>query len=246
MQEDAFSVWLQKEPLGQYLLAKEQAFYDQVCSDIFGLYALQAGLPSIPFLQNSRIGTQIKMGSSGGNLQAHADALPLDWRSVDLVLLPHTLELSNHPHKTLNEVRRVLVPDGKVIITGFNPASLWGYKKQLHPNLPYRKQMVGIWRLKDWLKLLDFEIISGQFMAYAPPFNHTQRLQKCQFLEDAGNRWWPHLAAVYAIVAVKRVYNVTPLVPEWKSEKLKLSPILGNSQPENKTLVDKKDSSQLN
>ena len=51
-------------------------------------------------------------------------------RSLDLVVLPHALELARDPHLTLREVERVLVPEGRVVIAGFNPASLWGLRQR--------------------------------------------------------------------------------------------------------------------
>ena len=208
----AFGQWLQSEPLGQYVLAQEQAFYQKVLNDIFGLYALQLGLSEINFLETSRITDMIYLGQeSPANLFARTEAIPCDWRSVDLVVLPHTLELSRNPHQVLNEVRRVLVPEGKVVITGFNPASLWGIRQQNFAAITPRAQMVGWWRLKDWLKLLGFEISLGQFMVYIPPCSSPDWIRQFGFMEKAGNRWWPQLAAVYALVATKQVYNVTPL-----------------------------------
>lgn len=218
---ESFSHWLQTEALGRYILEKEQAFYNKACEDIFGPYSLQLGLTDISFLQNSRIPTHIRLGQDPcANLIATAEHIPCDWRSVDLVVLPHTLELSDNPHQILNEAQRVLVPEGKIIITGFNPASFFGLRKQL-PHLPPRKQMVGLWRLKDWLKLLGFKITAGQFMVYIPPFQSHENIDRFQFIEKAGNRWWPQLAAIYALVAVKEVYNMTPIIPEWKKRPIR-------------------------
>ena len=222
--DKAFSQWLQTEPLGQYILAKEQAFYRKACQDIFGRYSLQIGLNEIPLLGESRISSAIMLGQNKpANLIARADAIPCDWRSIDLVVLPHTLELTENPHQVLSEVQRVLVPEGKVIITGFNPASLFGLRKQCACAIAPRAQMVGLWRLKDWLKLLGFEISSGQFMVYVPAVRQAKSLNSFQFMEKAGNRWWPQLAAVYALVATKQVYNVTPITPTWKQRSLRPS-----------------------
>ncbi len=41
-------------------------------------------------------------------------------------MLPHVLEFAAEPHRILREVERVLVPEGQVVIAGFNPLSLWG------------------------------------------------------------------------------------------------------------------------
>ena len=65
------------------------------------------------------------------SLRCHFDALPFDAASLDLVVLPHALELARDPHLALREVERVLVPEGRVIIVGFNPASLWGTRQRL-------------------------------------------------------------------------------------------------------------------
>jgi hypothetical protein len=46
------------------------------------------------------------------------------------VVLPHALELARDPHHALREVERVLVPEGRVVISGFNPASLWGLRQR--------------------------------------------------------------------------------------------------------------------
>jgi len=59
-------------------------------------------------------------------LVTNAAALPFPEASLDLVVLPHTLELSADPHHVLREVERVLVPEGRVVVAGFNPNSFWG------------------------------------------------------------------------------------------------------------------------
>jgi len=51
--------------------------------------------------------------------------LPLASQSVDLVVLPHVLESHDHPHEVLRETERVLMPEGQVVISGFNTGSLW-------------------------------------------------------------------------------------------------------------------------
>ena len=64
-------------------------------------------------------------------LRCHFDALPFAAGTLDLVVLPHALELARDPHLALREVERVLVPEGRAIIVGFNPASLWGLRQRL-------------------------------------------------------------------------------------------------------------------
>src|SRR5690606_11224800 len=122
------------------------------------------------------------------------EALPFDTQSLDLLVLPHTLECSSDPHQVLREAERVLIPEGRLVITGFNPWSLWGAGRMLgrgRPFLPAGVQPLSPVRLKDWLKLLSFEVESGRFGVYAPPCRTDKWLRRYAFMERAGERWWP-------------------------------------------------------
>ena len=160
-------------------------------------------------------------------LLTHSLALPFAANSLDLVVLPHTLELSLDPHATLREVERVLVPEGRVVISGLNPASLWGLRQQRaqlcrqlgfgEPFLPERGELIGHWRLRDWLRLLSFEIESAQFGCYRPAFDHARWLARFGWMDAAGARWWPIFGAAYFLVASKRVRGMRLLEPGWKT-----------------------------
>ena len=150
------------------------------------------------------------------SLRCETDALPFPERSLDLVVLPHTLELARDPHLTLAEVERVLVPEGRVVILGFNPASLWGLRQRcgrLRQRLgasgalflPRPGDFIGYWRLRDWLRLLSFEVEGGRFGGYRPPLRSGRWLARFGWMDRTGDRWWPVFGAVYMLVAVKRV-----------------------------------------
>ena len=154
-------------------------------------------------------------------------ALPFPEHSLDLVVLPHTLELSHDPHATLREVERVLVPEGRVVISGLNPASLWGMRQRRahfcqrlgsgNLFLPEPGEFIGYWRLRDWLRLLSFEVESGRFGCYRPALDSQKWLARFDWMDKAGGRWWPIFGAVYFLIAVKRVRGVRLLEPAWKS-----------------------------
>ena len=233
--------WLQTPP-GRYLLAWEQDRLDHAVADVFGYHALQIGMPEIEGLRANRMphrwvatdtiytpealalppqrDSQISTLPPPEPISLHSeyDALPFPNASVDLVVLPHALELARDPHETLREVERVLVPEGRVVIAGFNPASLWGLRQRAgHMKrgiglargqslyLPSSGDFIGYWRLRDWLRLLSFEVEMGRFGCWRPPLKSQAWLERFAWMDGVGDRWWPVLGSVYFLVAVKRV-----------------------------------------
>ncbi len=205
-------------PQGQYVMAREQGFFDEAVSDIFGFNAVQLGLPQHDLLRGSRIPLRIKAGKEPGvKLWLESMELPFETGSMDLVLLPHSLEFSSHPHEILREVDRILRPEGSVIISGFNPLSLWGLRRKLGKNtgFPWSGNFISVPRMKDWLALLRFEVEDTHFACYIPPFNAASLLKRAQFIEPAGNRWWTIVGGVYFLRAKKRVPGIRLIKPKW-------------------------------
>jgi SAM-dependent methyltransferase len=239
------------------MLAWEQLRLDQAVTDAFGYHALQLGLPEIEGLRANRMPHRwvatdtlytpqsLALPQQAAScittlpgiepiaLHCEFDALPFPNASVDLVVLPHALELARDPHHTLREVERVLVPEGRVVIAGFNPASLWGLRQRAGhvrrglglgrgqaPFLPSAGEFIGYWRLRDWLRLLSFEVESGRFGCWRPALNSPSMLQRFEWMDRVGDRWWPVLGALYFVVAVKRVRGMR-LVGLVRSDKRK-------------------------
>lgn len=203
---------------GQYLLGREQAFFDHSVSDIFGFNALQLGLPEREFLRTSRMPLRVVAGREAGfQIRLNMDELAFECASLDLVLLPHVLEFNEHPHQILREVERVLRPEGHLVISGFNPRSLWGVRRALgsKAGYPWRGNFIALPRLKDWLALLGFEVVAGCFACYAPPLTSPGWLDRLRFLEPAGDRWWAVCGGVYFLQAIKRVPGMRLIKPQW-------------------------------
>jgi SAM-dependent methyltransferase len=215
--ESEATAWLQT-PLGQYLLAREQAYIDKTVIDIFGYNALQIGLPEIDLLRRNRmpLRTSVDRGVAAG-LRADAAELPVTSASIDLVLLPHVLEFSDKPHQILREVERVLVPDGHLVVTCFNPVSLWGmwHSFSKREAYPWRGRFIHLMRLKDWLALLGFEVAGGAMGCYVPPCTSQRWLDRFRFMDPAGDRWWPFSGAVTFLHAIKRVRGMRIITPRW-------------------------------
>jgi SAM-dependent methyltransferase len=222
------------------------------CPDVFGYHALQLGHAERDFLRESRMPLRAVLSTPGeaaclpGKPALVCDfaALPVASQSVDLALLPHALEFAADPHAVLREVERILIPEGQAIITGFNPFSLFGAKRRLSawfdsaPAYPWNGRYLSVLRLRDWLKLLGFEVDRGAFGCYAPPVGHA--VARIPPLELAGARWWAMFGDVYLLRAVKRVKGMR-LIGRLPWKKLAPAPLAikplahrGQAQPQKK------------
>ena len=223
--------WL-TTPVGQYVQSWEQKKIDGMVANVFGYHALQIGQPQWDLLRANRIPNRGRTHSCWGDarqndsdvaLYAEPENLPLESQSIDLLILPHVLECSNSPHQVLREVERVLVPEGRVAISGFNPWSLWGLRNRTPGMTPWLPQpssaQVSLARLKDWFKLLSFEVDRGRYGCYAPACRSDKWLARWRFMEQAGDRWWPVCGAVYVVSAVKRRHGLRIIGPAWKTRR---------------------------
>jgi len=209
-----------RSPQGRYVRDWEQQQLDRAVADVFGYHGLQLGLHELDALRENRMPLRL---CASDRIDAAADAaprvasvhcrydeLPFAAQSIDLVVMPHVLEFAAEPHQVLREVERVLVPEGLVVITGFNPFSLWGLRQRLTrlgvaPYLPREGQFISLPRIKDWLKLLSLEVHRGRCGCYLPWVRSERWLQRWRFMDRAGDRWWPVLGSIYLVTAVKRV-----------------------------------------
>jgi len=205
-------------PPGRYLRAREQAYFDRALADIFGYHALQIGLTECPFLQASRISTRVTIDlEEPAQVLADPHWLPFAENSMDLIVLPHVLEFTDEPHQLLREVHRVIRPEGQVMIAGFNPFSLFGVKRYFgrEQTMPWNGNFIALYRLKDWLSLLGFEVSGGSLDAYVPPHSQEKWLRRLSFFEKAGDRWWPIAGGVYFLRATKRLLGMRVITPQW-------------------------------
>jgi hypothetical protein len=148
------------------------------------------------------------LGYSGARkIRAKAHHLPLQSDSVDMIILPHLLEFDLSRFQTMREIERILKPEGVLVVLNFNPWSLWVryqyiWDKKLADS--WRGHFIGRGRILDWLKLLNFEVISlTQFNFDSVASTHSKHT--CNL--------YSIFATAYAIKAIKRRYSIIPLTP---------------------------------
>jgi SAM-dependent methyltransferase len=223
----AANAWLET-PFGQALIAQEARVVEEVFDGLFGEQMLQLGLWGEPntFLRYAR--TQRKCciadwaGKSGDltpGAIGHLHRLPVASESVDVVLLPHTLDYSDdRSHAILREADRVLMPHGHLVVLGFKPGGLWGLRR-LVPGAglpPGDAHLISDRRLSDWLLLLDMRIHNQRRYFFRWPLPGNKGASSAEW-ESRGRRFWPELAACYMLSAQKRVVTLTPVKPPWRT-----------------------------
>ncbi len=211
---------------GALLFEAEQRELEGLLGGCFGYYLVQIGAlgtPTEPLglgSQRSRVLLGPVPPTHDGviPLCSELQRLPIASDSVDLVLLPHTLDFFGDPHRILREVERILIPEGRVIVYGFNPWSLWGVARLFRAGrgVPWCGRFLAPRRVEDWLGLLGFDVESSETLMFRPPFHSRWINRGLHRLEGAGQRLWSRFGGVYMIQAVKRVARPTPVGPVWR------------------------------
>jgi len=218
--------WLETK-LGAALLQQECRIVEEILDGAFGEQFLQLGLwgDKRTFARFTR--TQhcsiiskpitIQPYSSKPCVIGHLHQLPIESDSIDVILLPHSLDYSDRPHAILREVDRVLRRDGRVIILGFKLGGLWGLRR-LIPGAgipPGANYLISERRMKDWLQLLDMRIDRSLRYFFRLPLLINKTYGKNKW-ELRGQTWWPELSACYMLSAQKRVSTLTHVRSLWR------------------------------
>ena len=219
-EEQQFAVWLKSEKGGLYM-AQEQQQLALLMPRAFGHYSVYLGLNA---KLSSNLASPIKNAMAltsnlqlGGHAVMDPHQLPLANEAIDLVVLQHVLDMSDNPHQTLREAARVINSGGRLVITGFNPYSLWGLWRQLRfkRRVPWRANFLAQRRLKDWLTLLNFGDFDIKPVYDCSPAKwKTKPWLKC-FVNPLGSG--------YVLSAVKQETRVHLLKTHWRNRMIKPS-----------------------
>lgn len=221
-------------PLGQAFLRSEETEVNKMLPQLFGYHLLVLGEPVlIQCVQNSPITHRVwihsytNMSEGSSALTSRHDKLPILSDGVDLVYLAHSLEFIKNPHEVLREVFRVLIAEGHVIISNFNPWSVWGLWRwcvRFIKRAPWDNHFISVARLKDWLALLGFDVLQVNTYFFRPPVSHPGVLHHLKWLEKLGRWFWPFFGGGYVLLAQKRIITLTPIRPSFESRRKLLVP----------------------
>lgn len=229
--------WLTQQFLGRELLRIEQEAASSLLNKCLGKHALTIGVPhQAKLLKETKIPCQslisplVMHEPSYECIEGDFHDLPIATGSVDIVLLPHTLEFTDKPRKLLSDACRIVKPEGLIVIYGFNPYSLWGVRKALsrHRMMPWAANFIHLYKVKNWLRLADFALEQEGSMMFLPPLNYEFVHRKFHFLGTMRQSSLK-LGGVYALVARAKVIPLTPIRLKWKQRlsDIRVSPTTG-------------------
>lgn len=154
-----------------------------------------------------------KLGAKAAKFVADFSMLPFSPDSVNAVVVHHGLDITSRPHGLIREAARILAPGGHLIVTGFNPWSLWGMRRLLarrRDSFPWNGNFIAPHRLTDWLRLLGFTLDNVSYFLLRPPIADV-KLWDRPWCRSLRKRIDLPLGGVYLARARKQAVIVRPL-----------------------------------
>ncbi len=218
-----FSAWLNSEA-GSALASYEKEKLDRILPDLFGYNIAQIGEYDCGMLASAkRIRNKIELRLDAGSprhngcaLAAEAALLPFAARSIDVVVMLHVLEYVSDPDAVLREIERVLIEDGRLIIAGFSPWSLWRLNPTARNRPPWDGCFYSARKLKGWLSMLGFATLQVERFFFRSPRRHRGFFRRVLFLEKLLSSCWSLPGVAYVMIAQKRRVPVDPIKLNWR------------------------------
>jgi SAM-dependent methyltransferase len=216
--DTALCAWWET-PIARALLAAESELLGEALEDVFGWELLQVGAwgSGRELLAGSRSRRQTLIAGAafagGTDVFARPSQLPVTSDCIDAALLPHTLEFAPDPYAVLREVDRVLVGEGRLLVLGFRPWSLWGMRARWSRSgfPPGMRRVLSERLLREWLVLLGFEVVAAQRYLYLSPWSRGLARGEGTGRMLRRGLTYPLPAGAFLLKARKRVYTLTPV-----------------------------------
>ena len=211
--------WFDSES-GKSLVDFEQKVIEKYLDQKFGYYSLQLGEHKSNLIKKAKIKHQIIGCGKEKNVDLDAEWLPFAFDSIDLVLCLHSFEKARDPKKLMDELFRVTVSGGYVILCGFNPVSFAGLRKTVKFDnfFPWNGSFLSISKVQNLLKGSGFTLRESKLAHYQPMIFDSKSSINDK-LEMIGNRWLPLFGNIYFLVAEKVTVSKIPKKHKWNKLK---------------------------
>ncbi len=222
-------------PLGRLLIEQEQSTISSLLREYPGSKILHLSLsPNFAFespspfryiahgyrgLDSTSNSTNTKQTVSGVISDFHA--LPFANEEFDIVIVQHVLEFTEQPQGALKEAGRVTASSGHVVVIAFNPLSLSGIASLLlglyYKHSLWDRRYLLDYRLRDWLKFIDFTFISSVPLCHLIPINSASLVRFNRRFSILMSKLKLPFSSVTCIVARKDQLSINLLDKRWKN-----------------------------
>lgn len=244
--QDYLVGWFQKVE-NQDFYEEERQLLNACLPNLFGFYLVQIGrISNENICAASRVNHKVlvdhKIPPAGidfigvNKVQADLDYLPIAKDCVDVIVLPHTLEVAADPHYLLRQVDAMLVPEGHLVISGFLPAGYLSWKNRWRSGkvkeVANNQEATAVYlesphKIKEWLQVLGYDVQKIHYtLVGAHPEETGLRVKVVSVMFRVLDKFLRlfdrSLANSYCLVARKRVDSPTLVglkwqMPRWKA-----------------------------
>jgi len=197
------AVALSDSAWARYCRAETERMLRCYSSGISGMYGVQLGGWVLPDEVHDSLALTTLFRCSleqtcDDDLRGTFSRLPIESESLAAVLAPFALDGLTEPETVLEEIDRVLMPEGHVVLMATLPLTPW--MGVVPGPLP------GIARVMRYLGGRGYDITLRRRYLYRPPLGDQRWLERLAFMDRLGLG----LAGAGLMVARKRVIGVTP------------------------------------
>ena len=227
-----FQGWYATE-LGERLLNEEHDVIERELDNAVGYYLLQqTPLKRLSFhhhrvRETIVLSPQLDLGAPEETIVAHMSELPFESDGIDVIILHHTLDLSENPHRDIHEVARTLLPSGKLIIVGFNPIGFWGVRRMFskRSKAPWSARFISQRRLEDWLKVAGLTLENADVLGYDLPVKSGKWRNRFAWVGRLAKAMKLPVGGVYVLTVTKQTRRYIPSKPRWHATKVRVPPL---------------------
>ena len=209
----------ENKKLAPRLIESEKDALEQVMPDLFGHYLLQYSALNDSVIRKTFLRHHFFASHlPNKHLLVDYEAMPFRENSLDCVVAHHILDNEQNAHQCLREAARIVVPNGYLVIIGFNPVSLWGISRFLYSyGMAPKGQYISKSRLVDWLTLLGYRVEQVSGCQYLPPFMLRYFPKVTRVVDQLLSKLRLPGSGVYIVLARKLVAGRTPIRPQWRA-----------------------------
>lgn len=164
---------------------------------------LAADVVGLSFMMARQGVIQWPQGTANRSALVDEVDLPLLESMVDVALVVHGLEHAETPLEMLQEVWRVLAPQGRIILVVPNRRGLWAASEAT----PFgHGQPFSNGQISNLLRDAKFTATQWRSALYLPPLKNETVLKAAKAIDVAGVRLLNRFAGVTIVEAMKQVY----------------------------------------